>query len=313
MGNFFLYFTTVIIWGSTWIAIEYQLGIVDPIVSICYRFAIAAFCLFIFCGLTGRLKNPLTLRHHTMVALQGFTLFFFNYWLTYSGAVHLTSGLVSLCFSCITMMNIANQALFFKIRVEVKTLAGALIGLVGIGFVFGPEISQLSLADTTLLGLCLCLMGAYCASLGNMISVKNSRNNIPVVMACAFGMSYGAIFAAITAFVFGMDFAFDFSAAYIGSLLWLSVFGSAAAFVCFLTLINNIGADKGAYATVLFPVVALTISTFVEDYHWTISAVIGVVLILLGNVLAMARARDLRPLLYIFAPKGWRLFKKDAS
>jgi hypothetical membrane protein len=37
----------------------------------------------------------------------------------------------------------------------------------------------------------------------------------------------------------------------------------------------------------LFPVVALTISTFVEDYSWSLTAVVGLFLILLGVLLAL--------------------------
>ena len=68
-------------------------------------------------------------------------------------------------------------------------------------------------------------------------------------------------------------------------------------FGCFLTLIQRIGADRAAYATVLFPIVALALSTWLEDYHWSKPAVAGVVLVLLGNVLVLMRRKVLtRPL-----------------
>lgn len=78
--------------------------------------------------------------------------------------------------------------------------------------------------------------------------------------------------------------AFDSSVVYVGSLVYLALFGSVIAFGCYLTLVGNIGADRAAYATLLFPIVALAISTVWEDYQWTRSAAIGVGLIMLGNM-----------------------------
>lgn len=75
----------------------------------------------------------------------------------------------------------------------------------------------------------------------------------------------------------------------IGSLLYLSIFGSVIAFGCYLTLIGNIGPDKSAYATLIIPLIALEISTLFEGYRWSGLAVIGIVLILAGNLLVMGQ------------------------
>ena len=66
------------------------------------------------------------------------------------------------------------------------------------------------------------------------------------------------------------------------------------AFGCYLTLIGNIGADRAAYATLLFPIVALVISTIWEDYHWTPSSAVGVALILLGNLWMLRKKKTAR-------------------
>ena len=46
MSNAFLYVLTVLIWGSTWFAIEFQLGVVAPEVSVVYRYGAASLSLF---------------------------------------------------------------------------------------------------------------------------------------------------------------------------------------------------------------------------------------------------------------------------
>lgn len=307
MNNLVLYTLTVLIWGTTWIGIKYQLD-VHPIISVCYRVGLAAIVLFIFCAFTGRLKHHFTAREHGFIALMGLSIFSANYWMIYMGAQYLTSGLVALCFSTVTVMNIINQAILFKIPFNRKVVLGTILGLIGMGFVFYPEIENLNLADKTVLGLALCLIGSYFASMGNMASLRNSRSGMPIMLANAYGMFYGAILSALLAFIMGIPFDYEMTMSYTLSLLYLGIFGSAIAFTLYLTLVARMGADKAAYSSVLFPIVALGISTFAEQYHWNIFAITGVLLILAGNVLAMSNGKAF---LYLVRPKGWSLFKQN--
>lgn len=288
MNNIGLYALTVLIWGSTWYAITFQLGEVHPVVSVGYRFMLAACILFAFLRLVK--KKPafkFSFRRHKFLALQGLFLFNLNYVLFYFGTAFLTSGLVAILFSTMTLMNIFNQALFFKMKIQKQVLLGSLIGLTGILLVFWPEIAGINLGDDVVQGIILCLIASYSASLGNMVSMKNSRDNIPVMESNAYGMLYGAGFSLVLALMMGAPFTFEMTYGYTLSMIYLAVFGSAIAFGCYLTLVKNIGADKAAYTAVLFPLVALTISTIFEDYTWTQLSIAGVILTLLGNIIAM--------------------------
>ena len=84
---------------------------------------------------------------------------------------------------------------------------------------------------------------------------------------------------------------FDPALPYVGSLLYLAAFGSVVAFACYFALLGRIGAERSAYATVLFPIVALTISTLFEGYHWSAAALAGVLLIVAGNLLVLTKPR----------------------
>jgi drug/metabolite transporter (DMT)-like permease len=203
--------------------------------------------------------------------------------------VHLVSGLLAVCFAMITVMNIVNGALLYRQRVEPKIAAAAALGLAGIGLVFWPELAELELSRTAAIGLGLSVMATYAASLGNMVTVRHQRAGIPVVEANAIGMSYGALFTLILVVAQGIPFAFVWSASYVGSLLYLSLFASVIGFGSYLTLVERIGADRAAYASVLFPVVALAMSTFLESYRWSVAAIVGVGLVLIGNLLVLAR------------------------
>lgn len=294
MSNALLYALTVLIWGSTWFAVSFQLGVVHPLLSISYRFALASLTLFAFLALTNRLKNATFSRQeHGWIALQGFFLFCLNYVLFYWGTALLTTGLVAVVFSSMSLLNSFNQAIIFKIPLNPKVLAGSFIGLIGISLVFWPEIETLSLSDTKVMGIIICLAASYSASLGNMVSLRNTRNNIPIIESNSYSMAYGALYSFILAMIWGAQLDFEFTAPYVISLLHLSIFGSALAFACFLTLIQRIGADKAAYTTILIPIVALGISTLFENYVWTPAAIAGIGLIVCGNVIALANRENL--------------------
>ena len=137
----------------------------------------------------------------------------------------------------------------------------------------------------------MCLVATWFASIGNIISARNQRKAIPVIHTNAWGMAYGAAIMAIYALLSGVPFSYDPTFSYSASLLYLSVFGSILAFGCYLTLVGRIGADKAAYVAVLFPVIALGLSTLFEDYQWTLRALFGFGLVLFGNYIVLSRAR----------------------
>lgn len=283
-----LYIATVLIWGSSWFVIHFQLGVVAPAVSIVYRFALAAIILLAYCGLSGKPMH-FSLRDHCFIALQGLFLFSLNYLIFYWATPLVTTGLIAVIFSMIVFMNIVNSALFFRQRVQRKVVMGALLGLLGISFIFWPELAQLQESGSALLGLGLSLLGTFIASLGNMASVRNQANSVPVLQGNAFGMLYGSIFLTAFALVSGAEFNYDFRWTYSASLIYVSLFATILGFSAYLTLLGRIGADRAAYTTVLFPIVALSISTVFEGYQWSLPALFGIVLVVAGNVLIVKK------------------------
>ena len=278
----FLYRTTVIIWGTTWLAIKFQLGSVDPMVSVLYRFIAAALILVVYCKLR-RLNMRFRLKDHIFMALQGLVLFSVNYWLVYLAEVHVTSGLVAVIFSSIVFMNMINGAVFLNSPIRLNVVLGGGIGVVGIVLVFWPQLASFSLSDKTALGLVLSAVSTFMASLGNIISARHQKYNLPVIQTNAYGMAYGAGIMGVIVIVLGKPFSFEMSFLYISSLFYLSLFGTVIAFGCYLKLIGKIGADRAAYATMLFPIVALGISTIYEGYQWAAHNAIGMAVVLIGN------------------------------
>ncbi|WDP90432.1 MAG: DMT family transporter [Desulfobacter sp.] len=288
MKNIIYYALTVLIWGSTWIGIKFQLGRVDPILSVAYRFSLAAVMLMIWCALR-RLNMRFTLKEHLFMALQGLFLFALNYWLFYVSELYITSGLAAVIFSTVLIFNMINGAVFLKSPFDARIIVGGIFGLCGIVLVFKPEFHAFHWEDKALVGIAVAFAATLLASLGNIISARNQKNGLPVVQTNAWGMTYGALLMLAVASLSGKPFVLDLSLEYLGALVYLALFGSIVAFGCYLSLIGRIGADRAAYATLIFPIVALIISTIWEDYHWSSEAFAGVGLILCGNLFMMKK------------------------
>lgn len=286
MSNALLYAITVLVWGSTWLAIEFQLGVVAPEVSVVYRYAGASLLLFAWCRVRG-LRLTFGAAEHARFVLLGLLLFGLNYILTYRAQIHISSALTAIVFTSIVWLNIINARIFFGVRTDRRVLVGALLGVAGIVTLFAPQVSELTLSDTVLYGCMLAGLAAMIASFGNMVSQSAQKGGLPVVQSNAWGMFYGTVITALIALYRGHDFVFDWSAGYVASLAYLTVFGSIIAFGAYLTLLGRIGAHKAGYAMVMFPVVALVLSAIFEDLEITASVVIGTLLVLVGNVFVL--------------------------
>jgi drug/metabolite transporter (DMT)-like permease len=283
MSNWFLYVVTVLVWGSTWFAIEFQLGTVAPEVSIFYRYLLAAGLLFSWCRYRG-LKLQFSLRAHGSFLMLGVLLFSLNYITAYYAQQYITSAMTAIAFSMMVWMNIVNARIFFGTRAGWRVIAGAVLGVVGIAVLFLPQVEQFSFSDMTLYGAGLAVLGAYLASLGNIVSQASQQEGLPIVQTNAWGMLYGSLLTAAVALWQGREFNFDASPDYIISLLYLTVFGSIIAFGSYLTLLGRIGAHKAGYAMVMFPLVAVLVSVLFEGLELSSSIVAGMLLVLSGNV-----------------------------
>jgi drug/metabolite transporter (DMT)-like permease len=286
MNNLALYVTAVLVWGSTWLLINFQLGVVAPGVSVVYRYAIAAALLFAWSAARG-LRLRFDMHAHARFFLLGLLLFSFNYIATYSAQQYISSALNAVAFSCMMWMNVINARLFFGTRIEPRVWFGAALGIAGILALFWPEVSTISLNDTVLLGASLSLGGALLASLGNMASKSSQTAGLPVLQSNAWGMLYGTGITALVALGKGSTFNFEYSFSYVASLLYLAVFGSVVGFGAYLKLVGNIGPHKAGYAVVMFPVVAVVLSTLFEGLALEPHIVGGVALVLAGNLVIL--------------------------
>jgi len=295
--NASLFAVVVFVWGLTWYAIRLQLGPVPAETSIFWRFLIAAAIMWIGLAVSGRLKRARP-RGHLWFAALGAALFSGNFLFFYNAQRFIASGEVSVVFAMASAFNVFNQWLFNGVRPIPRTILGALIGVVGVAFLFADQLAATAVAGGSALGLLLSLAGTYCFSLGNLASRPAAKAAGDLPNAIARAMSWGAAMLAVVVAARGLSFAPSTAPVYVGALLYLAAIGSALGFLLYLALVARIGPERAAYTTVLSPVIALTISWLLENYQWSPWALIGAPLILLGNVV-------------IFLPKFGRAIVDD--
>jgi drug/metabolite transporter (DMT)-like permease len=288
MSPLLLFLTASLIWGSTWIAITYQLGDIAPEASVAYRFGLAAGVLLLWCRLRG-VSLRYTVREHVWMAVQGVLLFGVNYVLVYHSERFLASGLVAVVFSLIVFCNMIGMRLVFGQAVAGRTVLAGAMGVAGVALLFQPEIARFETGGTSATGLLLAVGATVVASCGNLAALRNHRAGLPVQASTGYGMLYGAAVIALWAWLTGVEFRFSTAPGYLASLAYLALFGSVLAFVSYLTLVGRMGADRAGYVGVVVPAVALLLSSLLEGYRWTPPAVAGLLLCLGGNVLVLLK------------------------
>ncbi len=288
MANAALYLLTVLIWGTTWIALKLQLGPVPIAWSIAYRFWLAAALLLAWLAWRRAWRwPPREVWPH--LAAQGLCLFCLNFVCFLLASQWIASGLVAVCFSTAPLWNVLNGRLWRGTPIAPRVLAAGMLGLAGLLLLFGTEVLKDLDRPQTLWGLALALAGTYCFSLGNLLSGALQRRGQTPLQTNAWAMAFGATITALGALALGQPPRIDLSPTYLLAWLYLAVPGSVIGFTAYLTLVGRLGAERAAYCTVLFPVVALNVSAWVEGYHWTPAALAGLLLVALGNVVVFWR------------------------
>jgi drug/metabolite transporter (DMT)-like permease len=284
-----------LIWGSTWIVIKDQLGAVPATWSVTYRFVIAGAAMFAFALWSGA-SLRMGWRGHLMAVGFGIPQFMLNFNLVYAAEHHVTSGLVAVVFALLMVPNSALAWLFLKHSVSRRFLLGSAIACVGVGLLFLQEIraSPVSAAAAAT-GIGLTLLAVLAASAANIMQAHPRVAKRPIAVNLAWGMLYGTLANAATAWILYGPPVVEARIGYWAGLLYLGLAASALAFTLYFVVIRSVGPGKAAYSSLIVPVIAMAISTAVEDYVWTPLAIAGGIVALAGMVIALLAERPARP------------------
>ena len=278
------------IWGTTWYAITLQLGQVAPLASIVWRFGLASALLFAGCVIA-RLPLRLTRAQHLAALGQGVFAFSISYSFTYASEGLVASAIVAVTFASLTFINLV----LFRVLVGQKAAAaswgGAVLGLVGVAVLSGGEVLGAGFDQRAALGVGLALIATTASAFGNFFAWKGQQHGSQAIPATAWAMAYGTGLLVIYGLATGVEFTIDPNITYVGSLLYLSVFGSVIAFGLYFTIARMIGYALASYVSALTPPVAMLVSVLFEGAHFGWSALVGLLLVLSGQALMIRAPR----------------------
>ncbi|PSJ42290.1 DMT family transporter [Allosphingosinicella deserti] len=275
------------IWGSTWLVIRDQLGIVPAAWSVTYRFTIAAAAMFAYARWTGA-SLRIGREGHMLALLFGIPQFCLNFNFVYAAEHHITSGLVAVVFALLLVPNSIFGWLFLKQRLTGGFLVGSLVAVAGVALLFVQELrASATSRSEVLIGIGVTLLGVLSASSSNVLQGTERLRTRPISAMLAWGMFYGVLCDAAIAWILHGAPVVEMRAGYWAGLVYLGLLASAIAFTLYFGIIRAIGPARAAYSSVLIPIIAMALSTLFEDYHWSPLAVAGGVLALAGLVIAL--------------------------
>ena len=286
----FIIFTAI--WGSTWIVIRSQLGVVPAQWSVTYRFVIAAAAMAAIAAWKG---DSLRIGHSGLLAASflGFTQFCINFNAVYLAERHITSGVVATVFALLLIPSTLLGWALLGHRPSRRFAWSSLVAVAGIVLLFVHELSQHP-ADTRQIGagIGLALLGMMGASVANVAQARPEIRRFPLFGLLAWSMAAGALIDGVIAFAMTGPPVFDTHPSYWLGIVYLALFASVLTFSLYYPVVRRIGPAKAAYSSVLVPIIAMGFSTWLEDYHWTGLAIAGALLALGGMAAALGRDRS---------------------
>ncbi len=281
-----------LIWSSTWIVIKDQLGAnpetaVPPVWSVTYRFLISGAAMLLGGWLMGQ-GLRLGRGGHVLAVLLGTLQFVVNYNFVYASELYITSGLAAVVFALLVVPNSLLAWLLFGQRVTAGFVLGSAIAMAGVAALFIQEVRAAATATPDVLkGLGFVLVAVLGASGANVMQLMPAVRGRPIAPLLGWAMLYGALLDGLFGWIVVGPPVVEARAGYWIGLVYLGLVASALAFWLYFEIIRKIGPARAAYSSVLIPIIAMLISTVLEDYVWSPLAIAGGLLGLIGLVVAL--------------------------
>jgi drug/metabolite transporter (DMT)-like permease len=269
-------------WGTTWYVVTLQLGVVDPLVSLAYRFGVAAVLLFLWCA-ARREAVTLSSRQHAMAAGLGLFGFTLSYACTYEAEARVVSAVVAVLFASLAFLNLVTFRVVFGQRVRPLGWAAAALGAAGVCLLSWGEIVQTGGASRPVAGIALALLGVFATAAGNVFARRGEEEGSSIAASTAWATLYGTLFLVAYIVFTGRTWSFELSRRYVFSLLYLATIGSVVAFLLFFRVARSRGYTTASYILALTPILAMAMSTLFEGKSWSAMGVAGVATVLLGQ------------------------------
>ncbi len=289
LRSWHLFAICVLVWGTTWHAITYQIGHTTPEYGVTLRFALAGISVLLLCMWRGE-RWRLSMREHAVLALQGAFMYGLSYLCVYHAEQTLPSGVVAVGYSAAPLTSGLGALLLFGTLITRRFLLGGMMGLAGVALIFWPEFGKAAAGHGTLAGSVFTLGALLLSTIGSLIASRNRPRGIPFWPAMGWGMVYGAAISFAIVLALGQPLTLPGVLSWWVSLVYLALAGSVLTFACYLTLLDRVGPGPAGAIGVMTPLLALVVSMTLEGYRPDLYAALGAVLAIGGNVLMLNRS-----------------------
>lgn len=284
-----LFTVCVLVWGTTWYAITYQIGLATPELGVAARFGLAGLCVLAWRALRGdRLRYGW--RDHTWFALQGVFLYGVSYICVYHAERHLPSGVVAVGYSASPLVAGLGSAWLFGGSMTRRFVVGGVLGLVGVTLIFWPEFGKAQAGSTTALGVVFTVASVLLSTVGSLVASRNRERSLPMWPSLGYGMLYGSVAVWAIVLASGQPIVWPGALSWWVSLLYLALAGSVLSFACYLVLLDRLGPGPAGTIGVMTPILALLVSAVFESYRPDALSALGAALAVAGNVLMLRPA-----------------------
>ncbi len=281
-----LYAICILIWGTTWFAITAQIDVLAPAVGVSLRFGLAAAVLFAVCR-ARRIPLRFPAPVQALILAQGLTGFYASYVGVYEAERCVASGVVAVGYAASPLTGLILARVFLRTPMSARVALGGLAGIAGVVLIFWHEFMRLAASEQTVRGIALTMLSVLLASLSTIAASGYHRRGVSGWGPLAWAMAYGSGGALLHALATGAHWGWSWRPSFVGSLVYLALFGSILAFGAYYALVHRVGPAKAGYVGVLTPLVALVVSGLLENFLWTGLTVAGIVLAVAGNVIAL--------------------------
>jgi len=269
-----------LVWGTTWAAIRVGLTGMPPFTSVALRFAIATAILLVIAKAM-KVRLGAEPREKTLWLVNGALFFSVSYGVVYWSEQYVPSGLASILFATFPLL----VTLFAHLLLPGEPLRaragfGALVAFGGVVIIFSEDLVRIGGPKSKIAAVVL-LLSPLVSALSS-VSIKKWGARIHPISLAAMPMAVATVVMTGLALIFERHRPVVWTTASIGSLAYLSVFGSAMTFTLYYWLLQHVRASHVALIAYATPVIAVTTGVLFLDEPLTSRMVLGGALVIAG-------------------------------
>ena len=282
------------IWGTTWLFIKVGLEDLPPITFAAARFLLSVAILLVLIRVQ-KIPLPKTAKEWRLIALTGVLQFSINYSMVFWSEQYITSGLAAVLQAMITVFGLVLAWIFLPSeRITAQKIIAVLIGVAGVAVIF---IDQLRIENwMSFLGCVGIVVGAYAAAQASILVKAKAGGMHPASLVFAqmiCGLPAIMIYSLVAE---GNPFNFHWTWKAVACVLYLSVFGTVAAFWLYYWLLSKIESTKAMMISLVTPLLAVIIGWIVLGEKLPPQTGVGGLLIIAGiGLIVFRRKKKIEP------------------